>query len=367
MRELDYIIVGGGIAGCCLAFQLAMRGRKLLMFDVHTEAAASSGAAGVVNPITGKRLAKSWRSDVAHEFAKRFYSALEAELRVSFYHPRKILQLYKSGEERELWESRSRDSSYAPMIGESFEPNTFCGLNDALGSRIIERSAWVEPPVLMSAFSSYFLGRGMLVREFFDVSKLRITESSLRYGELNSKRIVFCEGWRAVYNPYFSWLPYRPAKGEILTIEGSFELPEHIIHRGSWLMKCSKNLFRTGSTWDRERLDGSPTESAREALLASLSNFFDCRREFSVRSHEAGVRPCTATTRPHLGAHPADARILSFNGFGSKGFALSPYFARAFVWHIEDSKALDAEADLNRHTKKFYRQKLPAFKDGMAL
>lgn len=354
MRRLDYIIVGGGVAGCYLAFQLARRGRRLLVFDVPTDGAASAVAAGVVNPITGKRLAKSWKSEVAHGFAKKFYSRLERELGTKFYRPRKILQLCKSGEENGLWERRTRDPAYAPMLGAPFKAGTFPALNDAFGSRVVERSAWVEASALMPAFSSRLLKRGMLVREFFDVSKLRTSERLLRYGDISSKRIVFCEGWRAVYNPYFSWLPYRPAKGEILTLRGGVELPDYIIHRGNWLMKCGGDLFRTGSTWDRENLDGNPTRAAELGLAASLRGFFAAPCVFRTVSHEAGVRPCTATTRPFLGFHPADCRILSFNGFGSKGFALSPYFADVFASHIEDGGPLDAEADLKRHAEKFY-------------
>ncbi|MBP3525078.1 MAG: FAD-binding oxidoreductase, partial [Opitutales bacterium] len=63
----------------------------------------------------------------------------------------------------------------------------------------------------------------------------------------------------------------------------------------------------------------------------------------------------TATTRPHLGAHPACGALMSFNGFGSKGFALSPYFARHFADWIFGKTALDPEADLSRHIRKFWR------------
>ena len=74
--------------------------------------------------------------------------------------------------------------------------------------------------------------------------------------------------------------------------------------------------------------------------------------------HSAGVRPCTATTRPHLGRHPQDGRLLCFNGFGSKGYALSPYFARHFADFLEGKTELDKEADLSRHVGKFFRPRL---------
>ena len=69
----------------------------------------------------------------------------------------------------------------------------------------------------------------------------------------------------------------------------------------------------------------------------------------------SGVRPCTATTRPHLGVHPTEPDILSFNGFGSKGFALCPYFSKNFADWIYGKSALDSEADLSRHIRKFWK------------
>ena len=79
------------------------------------------------------------------------------------------------------------------------------------------------------------------------------------------------------------------------------------------------------------------------------------RPRVEIIGHSAGVRPCTATTRPHLGCHPENHLVLSFNGFGSKGYALSPYFAREFADWILCGKPLDQEADLSRHVRKFFK------------
>lgn len=354
MDTLDYIIVGQGIAGSCLAFELLERGAKIEIFDESWRDAACLVAAGVINPITGKRLVKSWRSGLAHPYAKKFYRALESKLGAEFFHDRKILQLCRSPEERELWTTRAELPDYAEFLGESHPAGFFDALNDSNGSFFIEHSAWVETQQAMEAFKKYFESRGVLVREGFDYAKLDTSGETLSYGGLSARKIVFCEGWRAQKNPYFSWLPYRPAKGEILSICSDAEVPPHIIHRGNWIMKCGDGLFRIGSTWDRERLDSEPTDAARAELLAAAPNMFGKKYAFDVVSHSAGVRPCTATTRPHLGAHPADSRLLSFNGFGSKGYALSPYFAKHFCDWLDGKTALDSEADLARHARKFF-------------
>ena len=356
MDILDYIIVGQGIAGSCLAYELLQRNKKVIIIDDSWRDSACLVAAGVVNPITGKRLVKSWRSGVAHPYAKEFYRNLESRLGASFFHDRKILQICKSDEEVELWRERASQEGYSEFVGDFTSAKSFGILNDSKGSYFIEHSAWVETRVAMQAFKNFFLENGVLRLEKFDYSKLDTSAEVLQYADLSAKRIIFCEGWQVLKNPYFSWLPYRPAKGEILELRSNADIPLHIIHRGNWIMKNSPDTFRIGSTWDRENLNSEPTEEGKAELISALSNMFTTEIDFEVANHFAGVRPCTATTRPHLGVHPDDSRLLSFNGFGSKGYALSPYFAKHFCQYLDGECELDSEANLARHIARFFKK-----------
>lgn len=356
MAALDYIIVGQGIAGSCLAYELLQRGKKIVVIDDSWKDSACLVAAGVVNPITGKRLVKSWRSGVAHPYAKEFYKKLENRLGASFFHDRKILQICKSDEESELWRERASQDGYREFVGEFTEAKSFGILNDSKGSYFIEHSAWVETRIAMESFKKFFLDNNVLRLEKFDYSKLDTTGEFLQYGNLLAKRIIFCEGWQVLKNPYFSWLPYRPAKGEILELRSDVDIPLHIIHRGNWIMKNSPDTFRIGSTWDRENLNSEPTSLGKTELSSALSNMFQTEVQFEIVNHFAGVRPCTATTRPHLGEHPSDSRLLSFNGFGSKGYALSPYFAKHFCQWLDGECELDSEANLARHIARFFKK-----------
>lgn len=352
--EVDYIVVGQGIAGSCMAFELMRRGLKVAVFDDSWKWAACIVAAGVINPITGKRLVKSWRSEVAHAAAKKFYANLEGILNAKFYHERRILQMCRSLEEDSLWLERINIPEYADLIGEYNPPNSFSDLNDSFGSYFINRSAWVECPVLMKAFKSFFEGKKVLIESPFSYETLKLDGECLEYENLSARKIIFCEGWRVRENPFFKWLPMRPAKGEVLTLKSNAILPDHILHRGHWIMKY-RDFFRVGSTWDRENLNCIPTPSARAELLSAAENILPKAGEFAVIEHSCGIRPCTATTRPHIGVHPKDNRLLSFNGFGSKGFALCPYFAGHFADFLECGTPLDSEGNLARHVKKFFR------------
>ncbi|MBR6389509.1 MAG: FAD-binding oxidoreductase [Opitutales bacterium] len=359
MQEaLDCIIVGQGIAGSNLALRLVERGIKIAIIDDGWNGAACRVAAGALNPITGKRLAKSWRSDVALPFAKKFYAALQKKFGENFYRERKILQLCKSAEEADLWRGRKDDPEYADFLSAYNPPASFKNLNDNFGSFFINFAAWVEAPHAMDLLKKHFLSLGILRLENFDYGALKIAGDFVKYKNLRAKKIVFCEGWRAIDNPYFGWLPYRPARGEILSVKNCGEVPEHIIHREKWLMKYGGNICRCGSTWDRiDFRKNSPTAAARAELEKALPQILG-HNNFEIANQESGVRPCTATTRPHLGAHPKFKNLYSFNGFGSKGYALSPYFAEHFAAYLQGEAELDKEADLARHLRKFYKDQI---------
>lgn len=357
MERVDFILAGQGIAGSMLAFELLGRGKKIAIFDDSHRLAACLVAAGVLNPITGKRLAKSWKSDEALPFAKARYAVLENLTGAKFLHDRKILQLCSSEEEFALWQERRESADYQGFLSEKMPPQEWAqsGLNDSCGSFFINRSAWVEPPAAMAAFDAYLQSAGVLRREKFEHALLERSGPLLRYKDLEASRIIFAEGFGALQNPYFDWLPFRPAKGEILSIGFDGDFPNHIVHRHNWAMKAADGLVRVGSTWDRQNLNDIPTAAAREELLSAFKKIAPRAKIFEIAEHTAGVRPCTMTTLPFVGPHPEDARLLMLNGLGSKGYALSPYLAQMLCRHILDNEALDPQADLRRHARKFYK------------
>jgi 2-polyprenyl-6-methoxyphenol hydroxylase-like FAD-dependent oxidoreductase len=57
--NVDYLIVGQGLAGSMVACLLEMQGRNVLVIDNAHQTSASLAAVGIMNPITGKRLNRS--------------------------------------------------------------------------------------------------------------------------------------------------------------------------------------------------------------------------------------------------------------------------------------------------------------------
>ena len=75
--KVDYLIVGQGLAGSLLAWQLLERGQRVLVIDRDEPDTCSKVAAGIVSPITGSRIAPSWRINEFLPFAHQFYWKIE--------------------------------------------------------------------------------------------------------------------------------------------------------------------------------------------------------------------------------------------------------------------------------------------------
>jgi glycine/D-amino acid oxidase-like deaminating enzyme len=69
---------------------------------------------------------------------------------------------------------------------------------------------------------------------------------------------------------------------------------------------------------------------------------------YEIIKHEAGIRPTVNDRRPILGIHPEHPRLAVFNGLGTKGVMLAPYFANQLIDHLEKEQTIDPEVDLSR-------------------
>ena len=84
MNKHDYLIIGQGLAGSLLAWELLQRGCKIMVIDNGLES-ASQVAAGLINPVTGMRLVKSAEVEHLLPSAMRCYEQLSQLFKQNFY------------------------------------------------------------------------------------------------------------------------------------------------------------------------------------------------------------------------------------------------------------------------------------------
>jgi glycine/D-amino acid oxidase-like deaminating enzyme len=348
--NIDLLIVGQGLAGSILAWKLMQRGQKVLVVDNRHRTAASRTAAGLINPVTGMRLVKTARVEECLPCAKESYLALGKLLRRELWFEIPMLRLIRNPKEREAWDKRCADPAYKPFLRENLQAQQCpSGVIAPEGGFVQRRTGYMDTCALMDGFGDYLRERDSYRQQEFDFDQLEVRDAGVTWRDISAERIIFCEGYQGMHNPWFKWLPFQPAKGEILSLEIEQELPHYIINAGRWLMPRGDHSYRLGATYDREQLDEEPTVSGRQTLLAALGELFVHPPRVGVAAHQAGVRPNTLDKQPFIGMHPQQPRIGIFNGFGSKGSLLMPWYAERFVEHLLEAEPLPAEAGVGRY------------------
>lgn len=345
---LDYLIIGQGLAGSLLSHRLLKVGARIAIIDQDHQKASSALAAGIVNPITGRRFVKSWRMDELLPFAKEVYAELEAELGESFFKKKNVSMLFRLPETENNWMARSLEPNIAPYVSEEFDQQAYEQVFGPLvGGVEYQLAGRLEMHHFIKSWRTHLRTKIDYRTERFDYEALEILEDSVKYKDLQAKHIIFCEGPQGLQNPYFNYLPFNLAKGEVLFIRiPGYPFDHKMVKDGIFIVPLDNGLYWAGSSYNRNYDHEEPTEIERWNLISQLKKIL--KMEFTIEAHLAAVRPTVKDRKPFLGQHPSFSPLYIFNGLGAKGSYLGPYFAKHLVDHLEEGVELEKEIDISR-------------------
>ena len=210
----------------------------------------------------------------------------------------------------------------------------------------------IDTKELLISYRSYLKSKKALINERFNYTALKVHAGYLEYGEVQARKIIFCEGFGLKNNPYFNYLPMQGNKGEYLIIRAPKLKSKIAIKSSIFLMPLGKDLYKVGATYNPKDKTAAPTQQARQKLENQLKELINC--DFEVVDQLSGIRPSMVDRRPIAGTHPEFPQLLCCNGFGSHGVLIAPNLAKQLVAHAEENAKIDPEADLKRFTSKYY-------------
>jgi len=344
-RVINTLIIGQGLAGSILAWQLMQRGQSVLLVNQETSPSASRVAAGLFNPVTGQRFVLQTNAELIIPAARCFYSQLEKLFGQTLFFAKPMLRIINSEKELAAIEKRKADPAYADYLGDIVQNKL---LNAPLGAIEQFHTGYLDTNTLLDYLKAFFVEQDSYITAQFDCSAMSMTESGIHWNGIDSRRIIFCEGFMGRNNPWFNWLPFQPAKGEILTLASDANLPDQIINGGRWLLPLFDGSYKTGATYDHDLSSIKPTGTAKSELVEAMQQLLSHKAEYEVTDHQCGVRPNTLDKKPFIGFLPQQHQIGIFNGFGSKGSMLIPWYADAFASHITCGTDIPADSDIAR-------------------
>jgi glycine oxidase len=331
MPRADVLIVGQGLAGTLLGWELERAGISFAIADAGQAGGASRVAAGIINPITGRRLVKSWRIDALLPVARAAYRAIEVAVGVPLWHGVRVRRLFADAREREVFATKQASGELAPYAGDA----------DAEGFWI-EGGARVDLTALLDAARERWRSRGWWREEAMQIPMaveqhalvIDCTGAAIRRGASGGSRNAF------------DFVPWEFSKGELLEISVDGLTPGVVLNCGHWILPVAPGNAFVGATHEPGVIDTTPTAVARAQLEASARRLL--ARPFVVRAHRAGVRVNLPDKRPVVGRHPMNARLGVFNGLGAKGALLAPELARQWARHLTTGVVFDAEMAVGR-------------------
>lgn len=348
--HLDYLIVGQGIAGTNLAFTLLNHGKTIKIVDQPQPFSSSRAAAGLFNPITGRKLTKTWLADQFFPFLHQFYPKMEKLLGEQFFYQNPIYIPFDSVEKQNTWIAKSAEETFQSYILKAPSKKYEGLLNTHFGGMELKQSGYVDTNVYLDAAAVYFSAKGLLASGKVLPSDISLHDGGISWQGIQYKKVIFCDGAANAENGFFDWLDYRRVKGEILRIRFQHGGFDQIVNRGCWLIPLPDQSYKVGSTFDFRQLDTIPTEKGKSQVLEKLEALVNL--PYEIVDHWAGIRPATYDRRPFIGLHPEYPQIALFNGMGSKGISMTPFLAEHFYEFLELGKTLMPELELNRKQRK---------------
>ncbi len=343
--NIDYIIVGFGLAGLAFAEQLENHNKSYLVFEDNSQN-SSLVAGGMYNPVILKRFTPVWDAIDQIKIAIPFYKELEEKLNVKLNYTFDIHRIFISIEEQNNW----FNACDKPFFTEYMIPETIQNTNDSViapfGFGKITNTGKIDTKALLKKYKEYLVIKNQLRYEKFDYSLVKFDDRLVNYKDVKAKHIVFCEGFGVKKNPFFKELPLQEAKGELLTIHAPELKIDYLLKSSIFIMPLDNDYYKVGATFNWTDKTMLPTDEGKNELLIKLKRVITV--DFEVVEHVAGIRPTVKDRRPLIGKHQQYKQLTILNGLGTRGVMLAPKMAKKLFDHLENDEPLDKEIAITR-------------------
>ena len=350
---VDYIILGQGICGTFLSYYLQKEGKTVLVIDAPQQYSASKVASGVINPVTGRRIVKTWLIDELLPFTWNAYNEIGDLLGVSLIRQCNVLDFHATPQMQEAFASRlAEDATLLSVPEDQAYWQQFFRFNYGIGE---VNPCWlIDLQILLQRWRQHLVQHNALSGEHFDWTHCEVTNDKVVYKGITASKILCCAGVADSFNPYFQLLPFALNKGEAILAHIHGLPATNIYKQGISLVPWNeKDVFWIGSTYEWNYAHVQPSEAFRNKVEAQLNYWL--RLPYTIIDHVAAERPANVERRPFVGLHPLHPGVGMLNGMGTKGCSLAPFFAKQFTQYLVHGLPIEPLANVQRFTRVLSR------------
>ncbi|MEL7297476.1 MAG: FAD-dependent oxidoreductase [Pseudomonadota bacterium] len=345
--DTSVLIIGGGLAGATLAWQLRDRGWRPRVIDSATPGRATTVAAGLITPVTGKKLKPEPNFASLLATANAHYRDVASNSKREFLAVRPAIRRLDTAQAQAAW--RPADTSLRALAQPYETPPV---LRNAANFPVIRMpdAARLDTSRYLQAVKQR-LGEDWIEANVQDTAIACDTdEVQIPALGLSGRFAVFSRGWRDHDNSWFSELSWRPAKGQLIRISApALNLGATTLHgNGLWLTAEENDTYLAGATYSWDNFEEGPTNSDTQQLIEKLGSLINS--SFSLLDAQVGVRPIVAGRKPVIGVSHRHPRVWLLNGLGSKGSLYAPTVAKHLIAAMLDQQPIPEMFDLSVRT-----------------
>ncbi|WP_018344608.1 NAD(P)/FAD-dependent oxidoreductase [Cytophaga aurantiaca] len=355
MKQVDYIIVGQGLAGSCLIQTLLHEKQTVKVIASATKKPSSEIAAGLYNPVTGKKMLLTWNAKILFPLLEEFYKKVEKEFQTRIIYPKKIYRPFADIQsQNDFWIKPSDEiKAFAEPEQDSKQYEPY--INNPFGGLSTKQSGYVDVKAFLDVIKQQLLATDSYTAETFDYNALTFDNNKVQYKDTEAKRIIFAEGYHNTNNPFFNWVPVKGMKGDVLTLKIEDYPINDVVNKHFFIIPLPNGTYRMGSSYINNFEDDLPTEAGLKEITAGAHTIL--KKPFVVLEQKAGIRPTIADHRPIIGEHPEQPLVLIFNGLGTKGVSIAPYAAIELTKFLVLGQEIKESISVNRFYYLYSNQK----------
>lgn len=336
------MVVGGGIAGCAVAIELATRDARVTLVEKDQPGSGATGAsAGMLAPqYEAHGPDPAFHFSVAcREAYPAFLERLEtlASWKMGFREDGMLVANRTPQEE----EGARRDLEFQRaegLGGEILAPGDARKIHPGVSTDVeswlwLPREAQVDAQRLAVALADAAQGAGVELVRNAEVTALLAQGNRangvrlMGGGVVQGDAVVLAAGaWARQVTGLPRELPVWPVRGQMLRLVPREPLPWTLIgrHDGRYLVPRANNTILVGSTMEEVGFDDRVTEEGREKLAESAATLIPALKEATVVEAWAGFRPMSADQLPILGPDPVVEGLFYAAGHGRNGVLYAP-------------------------------------------
>ena len=286
----------------------------------------------------------AWRQSAYLPQALSYYRQLESEAGCQLFYPHSVLRLFSDAKESAKFERKK--VGVAEWVEKEEAEIDGSQVHGCHGGFEMAQGGRLDTLAYLAVVRAKIEKEAAYVEADFSEEEVDFVEGGVEWREYAAKKLVLCQGYAGLREGWFSDLPHRSAKGEMLTVKVEQLDSDRILNRNGWMVPFGEGMWRAGATYEWDDLTTEPTGKGRAEVEKKVRGLTPLA--FQTLKHEVGVRPIIQRSQPVIGMHPRFASVGFFNGLGSKGVTTAPSVAEHFAAVLEGEEELDPELSLAR-------------------